>query len=62
MTEKLKYDELVKLLNQRFGDGIIYQSRSDDRNVYRSASNMGYISKDGYITSKGRKAAKSDAI
>jgi hypothetical protein len=58
MIEKMNKDELVKLLNQRYGDGVVYQFRGEDRNVFRCAANMGYISKDGYITAKGRKAAK----
>lgn len=46
--------EIVRLLNNRFGDGVVYLSRNMPRRLYQLAMKKGLISEEGYITRKGR--------
>ncbi|CAN5664785.1 hypothetical protein BH18PSE1_BH18PSE1_07150 [soil metagenome] len=46
--------ELARLLSHRFGDGSIYLPAGVPRQVFFLATQLGYISEDGYLTRKGR--------
>ncbi|MGQ0656889.1 MAG: hypothetical protein ACT4NU_02165 [Chromatiales bacterium] len=46
--------DIVKILSNRFGDGVVYLSKNMPRRVYNLAVKRGFISQDGYITRKGR--------
>jgi hypothetical protein len=46
--------EIARLLDQRFGDGVVYLSRNMPRRVYNLALRKGYIDLDGHVTRKGR--------
>jgi hypothetical protein len=43
-----------KLLASRYGDGLIYLPKSMNSCVLRDAVNLGLVSEDGFLTSKGR--------
>lgn len=45
---------MVKLLSNRYGDGLIYLPRTTNRAALRDAINQGLVSEDGYLTRKGR--------
>lgn len=44
---------LLRLLNQRFGDGSIYLSDAQDRDLLKRAIILELVSPDGYLTPKG---------
>ena len=45
---------LLKLLRNRYGDGLVYLRGSEDRELCRRAGAQGLISTEGYVTSAGR--------
>lgn len=44
---------IARLLDQRFGDGLVYLREAADRDVLRRAIQLGLISADGYLTTSG---------
>ncbi|MCB1877428.1 MAG: hypothetical protein KDH88_15760 [Chromatiales bacterium] len=44
---------LLRLLNQRFGDGSIYLSNAQDRTLLKRAIGLELVSADGFLTPKG---------
>lgn len=46
--------ELVRLLDHRFGDGLVYLPDPDARDVFLSAMRLGLINEEGYLTPAGR--------
>jgi len=51
---RITESDIVKILNNRFGDGVVYLSKNMPRRVYNLAVKRGFISQDGYVTRKGR--------
>lgn len=51
---RISETDIVKILNNRFGDGVVYLSKNMPRRIYSLAVRKGFISEDGYITRKGR--------
>ena len=45
---------IAKLLNQRYGDGIVYAPRERERDVMQAAIAGGFVSDEGFVTRKGR--------
>lgn len=45
---------LVRLLEHRYGDGLIYLRDNGERRVYERAIKMGLVSREGYLTPEGR--------
>lgn len=45
---------IAKLLDHRYGDGIVYEPRHSNHDLLRAAIAAGFVSVDGYVTRKGR--------
>jgi len=45
---------IAKLLDHRYGDGIVYEPRHNSRGLLQAAIAGGFISEEGYVTRKGR--------
>ncbi len=45
---------IVQLLTNRYGDGLVYLRGEDEPGAYERAMNMGLISREGYLTPRGR--------
>ena len=45
--------EMVVLLGQRYGDGLVYLRCGNDRVLLRSAIELEFISEEGYLTPAG---------
>ena len=48
--------ELLKLLDHRYGDGLVYLREDEERGLLARAIRLGLVSPDGYITPKGQSA------
>ena len=46
--------DLVALLGQRYGDGLVYLRGGNDHAVLQKAIDLGFISDDGYLTPSGQ--------
>lgn len=57
-TEKINDAEIVRLLSQRFGDGLIYLADETDREILCRAIKTGLVSPDGHLTTDGYRALK----
>lgn len=51
---RVSESDIVKILSNRFGDGVVYMSKNMPKRVYHLAVKRGFISQEGYITRKGR--------
>jgi len=51
---RVSESDIVKILSNRFGDGVVYMSKNMPKRVYNLAVKRGFISQEGYITRKGR--------
>mgnify|MGYP001156672781 CR=1 FL=1 len=45
---------IVKLLDHRYGDGIVYEPRHQQRGLLQAAIAGGFVSDEGFVTRKGR--------
>jgi hypothetical protein len=54
LGDRISATEIVKVLSNRFGDGVVYLSRNMPRRIYNLAMKRGFISPEGYVTRKGR--------
>jgi len=45
---------IAKLLDRRYGDGIVYEPRHANRDLLQAAIAGGFVSEEGYVTRKGR--------
>jgi len=45
---------IAKLLDHRYGDGIVYEPRHPKRGLLQAAIAGGFVSEEGYVTRKGR--------
>jgi hypothetical protein len=45
---------IAKLLDHRYGDGIVYEPRHRARGLLQAAIAGGFVSEEGYMTRKGR--------
>ena len=50
--------EVVRLLSQRFGDGLIYMTDDTDQEILRHAVETGLVSSDGQLTPAGYRVLK----
>ena len=48
--------DLLRLLDHRYGDGLVYLREDDERGLLARAIRLGLVSPDGYITPKGQSA------
>ena len=44
---------IAHLLNQRFGDGLVYLLHKDDKPILNHAMQQGFVSGEGYLTPEG---------
>jgi hypothetical protein len=51
---RISESDIVRVLSNRFGDGVVYLSKNMPRKVYNLAVKRGFISTEGYVTRKGR--------
>ena len=47
--------QIVKLLANRYGDGLVYLRGQEERDLYERAQRMGLINREGYVTPTGRR-------
>ena len=45
---------IAKVLQFRFGDGLVYLPKHQPESLYKMAKNKGFIDQEGYLTRKGR--------
>lgn len=53
--------EIIRLLSQRFGDGLIYLADDTDQEILRRAMETGLVSADGHLTTAGYRVLKRSA-
>ncbi len=53
--------EIIRLLSQRFGDGLIYLADDADQEILRRAMETGLVSPDGHLTTAGYRVLKRSA-
>ena len=46
--------QIAAVLENRFGDGLVYLPRNTPSGVYETARERGYVDAEGYLTRKGR--------
>lgn len=47
--------DMIRLLSQRFGDGLVYLADDADEEILRLAVKSGLVSADGHLTSAGHR-------
>ncbi len=47
--------DMIRLLSQRFGDGLVYLADEADEEILRLAVESGLVSADGHLTSAGHR-------
>jgi len=47
--------QIVKLLANRYGDGLVYLRGQEERELYDRAQRLGLINREGYLTPTGRR-------
>ena len=45
---------IARLLDHRYGDGIVYEPRQSQRGLLQAAIAGGFVSEEGFVTRKGR--------
>ncbi len=55
---KVNQAEIVRLLSQRFGDGLVYMADDTDQEILRQTIDAGLVSPDGHVTPAGFRALK----
>ena len=45
---------IARLLGHRFGDGLVYFTEDNERNLFKQAVEWGLITGDGYLTPEGQ--------
>lgn len=55
---KVNQTEIVRLLSQHFGDGLVYLADDTDQEILRQAIDAGLVSPDGQLTTAGYRALK----
>ena len=46
---------MAKLLDQRYGDDLVYFAAPGDRRLYALAVKLGFVSEQGYVTPSGKR-------
>ena len=46
--------DIAKVLEHRYGDGLVYLPRHQPETLFKLAKNKGFIDQEGYLTRKGR--------
>lgn len=45
---------ILQLLGHRYGDGLVYFRDDGERRLFERAVNMGFVSREGYLTPAGK--------
>lgn len=53
--ERIHSPRVMRLLDQHFGDGLVYLQNAEDRETFRQAVDAGLVEEDGYLTPAGFK-------
>lgn len=54
--------EILRLLSQRFGDGLVYCTEEKDHDLLRKALEEGLVSRDGRVTAAGLRMLRRDSV
>jgi translation initiation factor 2 beta subunit (eIF-2beta)/eIF-5 len=46
--------DIAKVLEYRYGDGLVYLPKHQPESLFKIAKNQGFIDPEGYLTRKGR--------
>jgi len=46
--------DIAKVLEYRYGDGLVYLPKHQPESLYKMATNKGFLDQEGYLTRKGR--------
>ena len=46
--------DIAKVLQFRYGDGLVYLPSNQPESLFKMARNKGFIDQEGYLTRKGR--------
>ena len=46
--------DIAKVLEHRYGDGLVYLPKNQPESLYKLAANEGFVDQEGYLTRKGR--------
>ncbi len=46
--------DIARVLQYRYGDGLVYLPSNQPESLLRMAKTMGFIDQEGYLTRKGR--------
>lgn len=46
--------DIAKVLEYRYGDGLVYLPKHQPESLFEMAKNQGFIDQEGYLTRKGR--------
>lgn len=46
--------DIAKVLEHRYGDGLVYLPKHQPESLYKLAANEGFVDQEGYLTRKGR--------
>ena len=53
-SEQELESDIAKVLQFRYGDGLVYLPRNQPESLFKIAKNKGFIDQEGYLTRKGR--------
>lgn len=53
-NQEIPESQIAALLEDRYGDGLVYLPKNRSRALYSQARRHGFIDEDGYLTRKGR--------
>lgn len=53
-NQEFPESQIAALLEDRFGDGLVYLPKNRSRALYSLARRHGFIDQEGYLTRKGR--------
>ena len=53
-TSESVVSEIAAMLEAQYGEGLMYQSKTNSRMLYKKAIDMGFVDQEGYLTRKGR--------
>lgn len=53
LDENIETD-IAKVLEYRYGDGLVYLPKHQPESLFEIAKNRGFIDQEGYLTKKGR--------
>lgn len=52
--EQTTESDIAKVLEYRYGDGLVYLPKHQPESLFKVAKTRGFIDQEGYLTRKGR--------